>query len=1049
MVPIRLCLNNFLSYRHVTLDFTGLHVACICGANGAGKSSLLEAIPWAIWGKSRVTSEDDVIHLGEMEAEVRFHFRLQDQTYRVIRRRHRQQGSGLEFQVQTQFGFRSLTAKSIRATQQVIQRHVKLDYDTFLNSAYLKQGHGDEFMAKRPSDRKQLLADILNLEQYDRLADAAKERSHQIKAELSLLTKTLERMQQQLSAAVALTNQQAEVATAIAQLRTEQESDRIHLTELQGQLQQYHQQHHQIELHQQQQHHLTQDCERLQNEWQQCHQAMEHTTEILAEAEAIAADYAQWQVLQTEAEQLTAQLQIQQSLHQRHQTIQQQYNTQKAAIQQQLHQAQTQRDTIDQQLQTLQGILQQSDRITHAHRQLQQARQQCDQLDQLQLQVHPLSHQQRQLQLELNHHQIRLQTRLKELQTHQTTLRQQLEKDQAQHDQGQQEAIAIAQQLKHLQQRRAYQEKVRDKGIERRHFLERLHERQRDLEAKLATLTTALNHLDPNHEATCPQTATVSTTGVQQPLSLSLSSLPALLPALSCPLCTCPLDTAHWQIVQHQYQTQQDTILRDLWVLREQMTVSEREIHVLREEYKAVEAELSQYGLLLHQQGRLEAELRQQGQGQRQIQELTDEIENLKRQLADQDYGHEQRSQLTTITQQIQALGYDDKNHALARGSVQQWRWAEAKGAELRQAQKRQTQLSQERERVKTAIAHQQQRLHDLAQSPLHQQLQTIEQQQATLNYNAAHHDQVREQIRQGQDKVWRYQQLETAKQRHPQLQQQLAELKQTWGDRQHLLASVTQTLVQLTQEQAGEQNQREACTQAIQTTEQQIQGRRSQLDALIIRQGELQQQQRQLATLKQDYEQSQAQAQQLRHQLRIHQELQKSFGKNGIQAFMIENLLPQFEAEANRILAQLSGNQLHLQFVTQRASKSKRSRGIPDGWIDTLDILVADLQGTRSYETYSGGEAFRVSFALRLALARLLAQRSGTALQLLIIDEGFGSQDQAGCDRLITAINAIAPEFACILTITHMPHLKAVFDTRVEVTKTSEGSQINLIGVI
>lgn len=250
MVPIRLCLNNFLSYRHVILDFTGLHVACICGANGAGKSSLLEAIPWAIWGKSRVTSEDDVIHLGEMEAEVRFHFRLQDQTYRVIRHRHRQQGSGLEFQVQTQSGFRSLTAKSIRATQQVIQHHVKLDYDTFLNSAYLKQGHGDEFMAKRPSDRKQLLADILNLEQYDRLADAAKERSHQIKAELSMLDKTLERMQQQLSEAVALTNQQAEVAAAIAQLQTEQEGDRIHLTELQGQLQQYHQQQHQIELHQ-------------------------------------------------------------------------------------------------------------------------------------------------------------------------------------------------------------------------------------------------------------------------------------------------------------------------------------------------------------------------------------------------------------------------------------------------------------------------------------------------------------------------------------------------------------------------------------------------------------------------------------------------------------------------------------------------------------------------------------------------------------------------------------------------------------------------------
>ncbi|HTL89312.1 MAG TPA: SbcC/MukB-like Walker B domain-containing protein, partial [Leptolyngbya sp.] len=100
---------------------------------------------------------------------------------------------------------------------------------------------------------------------------------------------------------------------------------------------------------------------------------------------------------------------------------------------------------------------------------------------------------------------------------------------------------------------------------------------------------------------------------------------------------------------------------------------------------------------------------------------------------------------------------------------------------------------------------------------------------------------------------------------------------------------------------------------------------------------------------------------------------------------------------------------------------------------------------GTRPYETYSGGEAFRVNFAIRLALARLLAQRSGTALQMLIVDEGFGTQDQEGCDRLVAAINAIAPEFACILIITHMPHFKEAFQSRVEITKTHNGSELML----
>ena len=63
----------------------------------------------------------------------------------------------------------------------------------------------------------------------------------------------------------------------------------------------------------------------------------------------------------------------------------------------------------------------------------------------------------------------------------------------------------------------------------------------------------------------------------------------------------------------------------------------------------------------------------------------------------------------------------------------------------------------------------------------------------------------------------------------------------------------------------------------------------------------------------------------------------------------------------------------------------------------------------------------------------------------MLIIDEGFGTQDAEGCDRLIAAINAIAPDFACILTVTHMAQLKEVFQARIEVSKTAQGSCISL----
>jgi exonuclease SbcC len=178
-----------------------------------------------------------------------------------------------------------------------------------------------------------------------------------------------------------------------------------------------------------------------------------------------------------------------------------------------------------------------------------------------------------------------------------------------------------------------------------------------------------------------------------------------------------------------------------------------------------------------------------------------------------------------------------------------------------------------------------------------------------------------------------------------------------------------------------------------------------------------------------------------IRHKYRVYKSLAEAFGRNGIQALMIENLLPQLEAETNQILGRLSNHQLHVQFVTQRTGRSSKKL------IDTLDILISDARSTRPYETYSGGEAFRVNFAIRLAIARLLAMRSGTALQMLIVDEGFGTQDQAGCERLISAIEAIAPDFACILTITHMPHFREAFQTRIDVAKDEDGSHIFISG--
>ncbi len=168
----------------------------------------------------------------------------------------------------------------------------------------------------------------------------------------------------------------------------------------------------------------------------------------------------------------------------------------------------------------------------------------------------------------------------------------------------------------------------------------------------------------------------------------------------------------------------------------------------------------------------------------------------------------------------------------------------------------------------------------------------------------------------------------------------------------------------------------------------------------------------------------------------------ERAFGKDGVPALLIEQALPQIESKANELLDRLSDGQMSIEFVTQEVYKDDKRKDLKE----TLDIKIKDSAGARDYEMYSGGEAFRVNFAIRLALSEILAQRKGARLQTLVIDEGFGSQDVQGRQRLIEAINLVKNDFAKILVITHLEELKDAFPTRIEIEKTERGSSIRVI---
>jgi exonuclease SbcC len=166
---------------------------------------------------------------------------------------------------------------------------------------------------------------------------------------------------------------------------------------------------------------------------------------------------------------------------------------------------------------------------------------------------------------------------------------------------------------------------------------------------------------------------------------------------------------------------------------------------------------------------------------------------------------------------------------------------------------------------------------------------------------------------------------------------------------------------------------------------------------------------------------------------------LEKACSREGVQALLIEKALPEIEDDTNELLDRLSGGQMRVVFDTQRKLKTS------DRLAETLDISIVDSAGERPYENFSGGEQFRVNFAIRLALSRILTRRSGARLQTLVIDEGFGSQDATGRQRLVEAINTIQDDFERILVITHIDELQDAFPARIEVQKGVEGSSIRV----
>ncbi len=857
MIPIKLAMRNFMCYRDNVppLYFDGIHTACICGNNGNGKSALIDAMTWALWGKTRAKNDDELIYLDDKisEMEVEFDFAVGGQTYRIIRkhskpkRRGRSGQSLLDFQIATDNGFKSISGDSMTKTQQEIINRLHMDYETFINSAFLRQGHADEFATKRPVERKQVLADILGLSLYDELEEKAKELAKQQEADGAQLESAIKDISEELVQKPIYESELEEAQTSLAQI------ERV-ITEQESRLSS-----------------LRQEKEALENKKQQLALLEEHITATKRELERRDQEAKQYQSRIKGYEELIAQ-----------------------------------RSTIEE-----------------GYAQLTEARRQNDELNQKLGLLVKLRDSKSHLEMSIERAQAALITEHKLAQSRITELE------------------AISQRLPQLKGELQQTQAELGQLAEQEETLNRKKQTSQELTKQVHYLESSRARLEREIEET------------QEKINLLLTQEGA-----TCPLCETELGKDGLERIKVKYAADKEQKAESLKLNQVELASKKTELESLKGEISPLEAKLNQEKASAQSKVSLLNQAITQAQtADNQLNEGRQRLNEIELRLARKEFAATEQQALARVDEELARLDYDSPQHEQVRHRLAELEQYETPKRKLEEADRL---ISQETEALHQAEeASQELRLRLEAENKkgqeLGRELEALPQLISDLTQAEAEH------------------------------QTLAAEQKQA----QEIVGSVKEKLQRCSELEIKKKEKEKLLTQAS-------------------REGKL------------------------------YNDLAQAFGKRGIQALLIETALPEIEAEANRLLARMTDNRMHVKIETQRETKKGDLQ-------ETLDITIGDELGTRNYEMFSGGEAFRINFAIRIALSKLLARRAGAPLPTLIIDEGFGTQDITGIEKIKEAINSIQDDFDKILVITHMEEMRDAFPTRIDVIKTAQGSTIEV----
>jgi exonuclease SbcC len=196
MRPLELSLEGFTSFRRLQhLDFSELDLFAITGATGAGKSSILDAMTYALYGTTTRTGKQtgDLLSQGATQLKVQFRFLVGTEQYRITRRwRYRSSSPENKIILESlQKGEWETIGTSLVATQKNIEEILGMDFDTFTRVIILPQGKFDEFLKGDKSKRREILRSLAGFEIFEQMRKEAGELAKMLKQEREMIERQL------------------------------------------------------------------------------------------------------------------------------------------------------------------------------------------------------------------------------------------------------------------------------------------------------------------------------------------------------------------------------------------------------------------------------------------------------------------------------------------------------------------------------------------------------------------------------------------------------------------------------------------------------------------------------------------------------------------------------------------------------------------------------------------------------------------------------------------------------------------------------------------